>query len=96
MSDCRFGVSPVNYPDLDTEPRLMSSTKVKTYRKKEKKDNHALRLDSGFCCEPLRSPHGLCRKCSEKNIASHHKGFDPSLVDLDLIHNDRIYKCKAP
>ena len=25
----------------------------------------ALQLHSGFCCEPPRSSHGLCRKCSE-------------------------------
>ena len=23
MSDCRFGVSPVNYPDPDPDPRMM-------------------------------------------------------------------------
>ena len=28
-------------------------------------DHHALQLHSGFCCEPPRSSHGLCRKCSE-------------------------------
>ena len=28
-------------------------------------DHHALRLHSGFCCEPPRLSHGLCRKCSE-------------------------------
>ena len=28
-------------------------------------DHHALQLHSGFCCEPPRSSHGLCMKCSE-------------------------------
>ena len=28
-------------------------------------DHHALQLHSGFCCEPPRSSHGLCRTCSE-------------------------------
>ena len=28
-------------------------------------DHHALQLHSGFCCEPPRSSHSLCRKCSE-------------------------------
>ena len=27
--------------------------------------HHALQLQSGFCCKPPRSSHGLCRKCSE-------------------------------
>ena len=27
-------------------------------------DHHALQLHSGFCCQPPRSSHGLCRKCS--------------------------------
>ena len=27
--------------------------------------HHALQLNSWFCCEPPRSSHGLCRKCSE-------------------------------
>ena len=32
-----------------------------------------LQLHSGFCCEPPRSSHGLCRKY----IASRLKGLDP-------------------
>ena len=33
-------------------------------------DHHALQLHSGFCCEPPRSSHGLCRKCSEVSYHS--------------------------
>ena len=28
-------------------------------------DHHALQLHSGYCCEPPRLSHGLCRKYSE-------------------------------
>ena len=42
-------------------------------------DRHALQLHSGFCCEPARSSHGLCRKCSEVSKASHLKGLNPSI-----------------
>ena len=31
-----------------------------------------------FCCEPPRSPHGLCRKCSEVSYSISSQGFDPS------------------
>ena len=37
-------------------------------------DHHALHLHSGFCCEPPRSLHGLCMKCSEVS----HSILDPS------------------
>ena len=29
MSDCRFGVSPVNYPDPDPDPNLLTDLEVK-------------------------------------------------------------------
>ena len=40
-------------------------------------DHHALRLHSWFCCEPPRSSHDLCRKCSEVSysISSQGLGF---------------------
>ena len=28
MSDCRFGVSPVNYPDPDPDPDLKDNVKI--------------------------------------------------------------------
>ena len=37
----------------------------------------SLQLHSGFCCEPPRSSHGLCRKCSVDSYSI--KGLDPSL-----------------
>ena len=33
-------------------------------------DHHALKLHSGFCCEPPRSSHGFCRKCSEVSYSN--------------------------
>ena len=71
-------------------------------------DHHALQLQSGFCCEPLRSSHGLCRKCSEVSYSISPQGFESfsrfldlklgkyiHVVDLDLIDKDRIYKWKG-
>ena len=37
-------------------------------------DHHALQLHSGFCCEPPRSSHGLCRKCSEVSYSISSQG----------------------
>ena len=38
-------------------------------------DHNALQLHSGFCCEPLRSSHGLCRKCSEVSYSISSQGL---------------------
>ena len=38
-------------------------------------DNHALQLHSGFCYEPPRSSHGLCRKCSEVSYSIESQGL---------------------
>ena len=38
-------------------------------------DHHALQLLSGFCCEPPRSSHGLCRKCSEVSYSISSQGL---------------------
>ena len=38
-------------------------------------DHHALQLHSGFCCEPPRSSHGLCRKCSEVSYSISSQGL---------------------
>ena len=38
-------------------------------------DHHALQLHSGFCCEPPRSSHGLCRKCSEVSCSISSQGL---------------------
>ena len=38
-------------------------------------DHHALQLHSGFCCEPLHSSHGLCRKCSEVSYSISSQGL---------------------
>ena len=38
-------------------------------------DHHALQLHSGFCCEPPRSSHGPCRKCSEVFYRISSQGF---------------------
>ena len=38
-------------------------------------DHHALQLHSGFCCEPLGSSHGLCRKCSEVSYSISSQGL---------------------
>ena len=42
-------------------------------------DHHALQLHSGFCCEPPRSSHGLCRNCSavSHSISSQGLGSFP-------------------
>ena len=57
-------------------------------------DHHALQLHSGFCCEPPRSSHGLCRKCSEVSysISSQGLGFGkahiwPSLQNSVFVCN---------
>ena len=39
-------------------------------------DHHALQLHSGFCCEPPRSSHGLCRKCSEVSYSVSSQGLE--------------------
>ena len=39
-------------------------------------DHHALQLHSGFCCEPPRSLHGLCRKCSEVSYSISSQGLE--------------------
>ena len=38
-------------------------------------DHHALKLHSGFCCEPPRSSHGICRKCSEVSCSIPSQGL---------------------
>ena len=38
-------------------------------------DHHAFQLHSGFCCEPPRSSHGLCRKCSEVSYSISSQGL---------------------
>ena len=38
-------------------------------------DHHKLQLHSGFCCEPPRSSHGLCRKCSEVSYSISSQGL---------------------
>ena len=38
-------------------------------------DHYALQLHSGFCCEPPRSSHGLCRKCSEVSYSISSQGL---------------------
>ena len=38
-------------------------------------DHHALQLHSGFRCEPPRSSHGLCRKCSEVSYSISSQGL---------------------
>ena len=53
--------------DLEMWPYYLSFFSLSWLR-----DHHAHQLHSGFCCEPPRSSHGLCRK-------SHLKGLDPSL-----------------
>ena len=42
-------------------------------------DHHALQLHSGFCCEPPRSSHGLCKKCSEVSYSILSQGLGLSL-----------------
>ena len=52
-------------------------------------DHHALQLHSGFCCEPPRSSHCLCRKCSEVsyNISSQELGsFSRFLLSRSSSH----------
>ena len=36
----------------------------------------ALQLHSGFCCEPPRLSHGLCRKCSEVSYSISSQGLE--------------------
>ena len=38
-------------------------------------NHHALHLHSRFCCEPPRSSHGLCRKCSEVSYSTSSQGL---------------------
>ena len=38
-------------------------------------DHRALQLHSGFCCEPPRSSHGLCRKYSEVSYSISSQGL---------------------
>ena len=38
-------------------------------------DHHELQLHSGFCCEPPRSSHGLCKKCSEVSYSISSQGL---------------------
>ena len=38
-------------------------------------DHHALQLQSGFCCEPPRLSHGLCRKYSEVSYSISSQGL---------------------
>ena len=42
-------------------------------------NHHVLRLHSGFCCEPPRLPHCLCRKCSESSYSISSQSLDLSL-----------------
>ena len=42
MSDCRFGVSPVNYPDPD--PVLLAVCKVSIKKKKKKKKKSKINM----------------------------------------------------
>ena len=64
-------------------------------------DHHALQVHSGFCCEPLCSSHGLCKSpsISSQGLGSVSRFLDlrlrKSVVDLDLIDKDRIYKWKG-
>ena len=71
--------------------------------------HRALQFESGFCCEPLRPSHGLCRKCSEVSYSISSQGIESfsrfldlklrkHIADLDLIDKDvkdRIYKWKG-
>ena len=47
-------------------------------------DHHAFQLHSGFCCEPPRSSHGLCRKCSES-----HGSFSRFLLSRSSSHRHK-------
>ena len=38
-------------------------------------DHHILQLHSGFCFEPPRSSHGLCRKCTEVSYSISSQGL---------------------
>ena len=38
-------------------------------------NHNALQLHSGFCCEPPRSSHGLCRKCSGVSYSISSQGL---------------------
>ena len=40
------------------------------------RDHHALQMHSGFCCEPPRSSHGLCRKCSKVSYSILSQGIE--------------------
>ena len=44
MSDCRFGVSPVNYPDPDPDPDVaqMSLANIKTDETNKSEDKNCL------------------------------------------------------
>ena len=55
-------------------------------------DHHALQLHSEFCCEPPRSSHGLCRKCSEVSysISSQELGsFSRFLLSKSSSHRHK-------
>ena len=55
-------------------------------------DHHALQLHSGFCCEPSRSSHGLCRKCSEVSYSISSQGlgsFSRFLLSMSSSHRHK-------
>ena len=53
-------------------------------------DHHALQLHSGFCCEPPRSSHGLCRKYSEVSYSISSQGLlSISAVKVQLSQAER-------
>ena len=55
-------------------------------------DHHELQLQSGFCCEPPRSSHGLCRTCSEVSysISSQWLGsFSRFLLSMSSSHKHK-------
>ena len=57
-------------------------------------DHHALQLHSGFCCEPPRLLHGLCRKCSEVSYSISSQGigsFSRFLLSRSSSHSHSVW-----
>ena len=54
--------------------------------------HRVLQLHSGFCCEPPRSSHGLCRKCTEVSYSISSQGlgsFSLFLLPKSISHRHK-------
>ena len=91
MSDCRFGVSPVNYPDPDPDPtglKMAGSSQQYTdllpkghpcgNRRTDRLRKNSFHLR--FACRPL--PQGLSRHRSPVPHGAAQQDLSPAPLDL--------------